>query len=123
MVLVATAFPWAALAAESLWGQVSMPPAARTSAGFSCVLIALLTALLLLSEGRSHEARQAVRSACLLLMALALAMLGFRLLCGPEPIRGVTARHTAWFFVAVAATGLGVAAARGRLQAEERDRG
>ncbi len=117
LLVVAAAFPWTRIQATSLWGEVELPPAARTTTGFTCVTTALLTALIVLAEGTSQDARQAVRSASLMLMGLSLATLAWRLIDGPGLIRGVSASHTGWFFLALFAAVLGALAARFLLQA------
>jgi hypothetical protein len=110
-----TAFPWSFVEASRLFGDVAGPIAARTNPGFTCVTTCLLTALLAISEGRSASSREAVRSACLVLMCAAAIVMFAHLAAGPDALRGVEARHTTWFFAASLAVALGLFVARLRM--------
>jgi hypothetical protein len=110
-----TAFPWSFVEASRLFGDVAGPIAARTNPGFTCVTTCLLTALLAISEGRSASSREAVRSACLVLMCAATIVMLAHLAAGPDALRGLEAQHTTWFFAASLAVALGLLVARLRM--------
>ncbi|MGE3173552.1 MAG: hypothetical protein AB7O97_13090 [Planctomycetota bacterium] len=122
VAVVTTAFPWVRILVPSLWGEVLGPVAARTDAGFTCVTTCLLTALLVLVEGSGAQTREAVRTGCLLMMAIAAAVIGWRLLIGPGELRGVSMAHSGWFFAAVAAVAVGVVLCQLRLPRPARTR-
>jgi len=115
----ATAFPWTYVAASRLFDEFSGPVAARTNPGFTCVTTCLLTALLVLAEGRSRPSREAVRAACVVLMGAASFVMLAHLVAGPATLRGVEAERSAWFFAAASAVALGFAASRGRMPRRE----
>lgn len=114
--VLATTFPWSQVAVPSLWGELHGPIAARTTAGFTCLMASLLTGLLVLSEGRTDSAREAVRAGSFLLMAIAAAALAWRWWQGPGLLHGVTAAHSEWFFAAAGAIAGGVVSGRLRLR-------
>jgi hypothetical protein len=116
LAAAATAFPWIRVRLSSLWGDFSGPIGMHTNAGFTCVTTCLLTALLVLAEGRTAPAREAVRTGCLLLMAAAGCTLAWRLWDGPGSLRGATAAHTGWFFLSAIAVAAGIVACRLRQQ-------
>lgn len=117
--VLATAFPWTYIAASRLFDEFSGPIAARTNPGFTCVTTCLLTALLVLAEGRSRPAREAVRTACVVLMGAACFVMFAHLVAGPATLRGVEAERSAWFFAAASAVALGFATSRGRMPRRE----
>lgn len=112
--LVATAFPWTRIEAPHLFGNVLLPIAAETNDGFTCALTCLLSALLVLSEGRSKESRESVRSACLVLLGTTAVLLSWRLFDGSAEYRGIEVVPAPWYFVAGVAVLLGLAIARAR---------
>lgn len=113
--VLATAFPWTHVSATRLFGELAGPVAARTNPGFTCATTCLLTALLVLSEGRSRTAREAVRAACVVLMGAACLVMLAHLVGGPTTLRGVEAERSTWFFAAASAVALGFVASRGRM--------
>ena len=112
LTVLATAFPWIRARFASMWGDFAGPVGAHTNAGFTCVTTCLLTGLLVLAEGRTRPAREAVRTATMLLMAVAGLVLAWRLWEGPGTLAGVAAAHTGWFFVASVSVAAGIIACR-----------
>lgn len=112
--VLATAFPWTRLDAGHLFGNVVLPIAAETNVGFTCAVTCILSALLVLSEGRSRESRESVRSACLVLLGTTTVILSWRLFDGSAEFRGIETVPAPWYFVASAAVLLGLAIARAR---------
>ena len=122
VTVVTAAFPWTQIQVTSLWGELQGPIGARTNTGFTCLMTSLLTALLVLSEGRSAPAREAVRSACIVLMGVAALALLWRAWQGPGLLRGGSATHSSWFFAAAVAVGLAVLCSRLRLRRPRAER-
>lgn len=112
----ATAFPWIAVESPRLFGWFQGPVAARTTPGFTCVTTCLLTALLLLGEGRDDMTRESVRTACAMLMGAAAVVLVVHFANGPGLLRGVDAEFSTWFFAAVLGAIAGAITARHRLR-------
>ena len=113
--VVATAFPWSYVEATNLFGEIAGPIAARTNPGFTCVTTCLLTGLLAMAEGRSRDARESVRTACLFLMGAATVVMLAHLVKGPSELFGVTATHSTWCFLAALAVAGGFAVSKMRM--------
>ena len=87
--------PWIRVQFVSLFGQVLGPPAWQDSTtGFTCLCTSALVAVMALVETQTHSAKQAVRPASLLLVAVMALSLLLYLLRGPGMLRGVTATWT-----------------------------
>ena len=114
--VAATAFPWTYVSATRWVQEVAGPIGARTNAGFTCVATCMLTGLLVLSEGRSRHSREAVRTACVVLMGAACLVLVAQWLAVKATFRGADAERSAWFFAAAGSVALGLDASRRRLQ-------
>jgi hypothetical protein len=75
----------------------------------------LLTGLLAMAEGRSRDARESVRTACLFLMGAATVVMLAHLVKGPSELFGVTATHSTWCFLAALAVAGGFAVSKMRM--------
>lgn len=108
-VLVASAFPWQALADSGF--VVLGPRGFRTSTGFSLALIALFCLLLSELETGTRSSAQVVRPGCLVATAIGAVLMALAVHDGPGLLRGLAATHTRWFLVAaVASAGAALAA-------------
>lgn len=113
---LATAFPWIAVESPHLFGWFTGPIGARTTPGFTCVITCILTALLLLGEGRDDVSRESVRTACAMLMGAATVVLVVHFANGPGFLRGVEAEFSTWFFAAAIGATAGAVTAKRRLR-------
>ncbi len=120
LTVLTAAFPWSRVDAAWWFGDFQAPIAVHTTAGFTCLMTCVLTALLVLSEGRTAAAREAVRTGCLLLTSAAATVLLWRLWEGPGYLRGAPTVHSGWFVVAAVAVGAALVFSRLRLPPRRR---
>jgi hypothetical protein len=107
LAIVACSFPWTRVEFGSLWGNAVGPRGLHTSSGFTTLLTCLLSAMLVAFEGSSRSNREATRSACAMLMAAASLAMAAKLLRGAGMLKGVSAMHTEWFWLASLGVALG----------------
>ena len=107
VAIVACSFPWSEVAVPSLWGEGPGPRGLHTTAGFTCLITCVLCAMLTAFEGASAQTREASRTACVTVMAIAAIAIAQRILRGAGALHGFTAVHTHWFWWAVIAVTIG----------------
>ncbi len=100
-VVIACAFaPWTEVAFPRLWGTAVGPRGIDTVAGTTASLCAALIAVLMLIEGRSATAREAVRPGVAMLGACLAVVLLWEWWRGAAAVGGVTGRFTTAFHLA-----------------------
>ena len=101
LAVFAATRPWLQVRFESLFGAHLGPPGWQSSAGFTCLCSSALIGVLALTETQSTTTREAVRPASLLLATLCGLVLLLQWWQGPGHLRGVSARWTWAFWLAL----------------------